>query len=61
MMNEMKTLEETNHPNIPKIFELFEDKKNYCVVMELMTGGDMEEKLLEKGVLEEKQVSLVIE
>jgi serine/threonine protein kinase len=61
MMNEMKTLEETNHPNIPKIYELFEDKQNYCIVMELITGGNMEEKLEQRNVLSESHVAKVIE
>jgi len=28
-----------NHPNIVKLYEVFEDKDKYCLVLELMTGG----------------------
>lgn len=61
MQNELKTLEDTTHPNIPKIFELFEDEKNYCIVMELVEGGNMEEKLKNEGTIAEIEVAKVIE
>jgi calcium-dependent protein kinase len=28
-----------NHPNIVKLYEVYEDKDKYCLVLELMTGG----------------------
>ena len=45
MMSELKVLEETNHPNIPRVFELFEDNQNYYIITELISGGNMLEKL----------------
>lgn len=30
---------QTNHPNIVKLFEVYEDKDKYSLVLELMTGG----------------------
>ena len=45
MMNELKVLEETIHPNITKVFELFEDSDNYFVVCELGSGGTLLEKV----------------
>jgi calcium-dependent protein kinase len=53
MMNELKVLEETNHPNIPRVFELFEDHKNYYIITELISGGDMLAKLMELEVIAE--------
>lgn len=43
--NEFEILEETNHPHITRVFELMEDSKNFYIVMELMTGGNLIEKL----------------
>jgi calcium-dependent protein kinase len=45
MKNELKALEDITHPHIPKVFELFEDHKHYCLVMELITGGNLAQKL----------------
>ena len=53
MVNELKILEETNHPNIPRVFELFEDHKNYYIITELISGGDMLAKLMELEVIAE--------
>ena len=55
MKNELKALEDITHPHIPKVFELFEDKKHYCLVMELITGGNLAQKLkVEQKLSEEK-------
>ena len=39
--NELEILEETKHPNITRIFELMEDEKNYYIIMEMITGGNL--------------------
>ena len=46
--NEFEILEETQHPHITRIFELMEDKNNYYIVAELMTGGNLLERLCNK-------------
>jgi calcium-dependent protein kinase len=60
MMNELKVLEETNHPNIPRVFELFEDHNNYYIITELISGGNMLEKMMELETMSESQVVNVI-
>jgi len=49
MMSELKILEETIHPNITKVFELFEDKNNYYIVAELSCGGCLQDKMDDLG------------
>jgi calcium-dependent protein kinase len=39
--NELEILEITQHPNITRIFELLEDRRNYYIVMEVITGGNL--------------------
>ena len=39
--NEFQVLEETNHPHITRVFELMEDQRHYYVVMELISGGNL--------------------
>jgi calcium-dependent protein kinase len=55
MIDELKVLEETNHPNIPKVFELFEDDKHYYIISELIEGGDMLAMMEEVGYLSERR------
>jgi serine/threonine protein kinase len=60
MENELKVLEETNHPNITRVFELFEDEANYYIITELISGGDLLWKMMELESMSEKQVVHVI-
>lgn len=41
LQNEIHILTHVDHPNIVKLFEVFEDSHNYFLVMELMTGGEV--------------------
>ena len=60
MMNELTVLEETVHPNITKVFELFEDSKNFYIICELISGGNMLEKMIEMESISEAQTSKII-
>ena len=60
MMNELTVLEETVHPNITKVFELFEDSKNFYIICELIRGGNMLEKMIEMETISEVQTSKII-
>ena len=39
--NEVDILRQIDHPNIVKLYEFYEDEKNYYLVMELLKGGDL--------------------
>lgn len=39
--NEIEILKTVDHPNIVKLFDIFEDQENYFLIMELMTGGEV--------------------
>ena len=41
MQNEIEILKQVDHPNIVKLIEVFEDERHWCLVMELMTGGEL--------------------
>ena len=38
---EIEILKQIDHPNIVKLFEVYEEKEHWCLVMELMEGGDL--------------------
>jgi calcium-dependent protein kinase len=53
-------LEDTDHPNITRVFELMEDAKNYFVVMEFCSGGNLLEKIIERKSISEKVAADII-
>ena len=59
--NEFEVLEETPHPNITRIYELMEDKRNYFIVMEVVTGGNLLQKFEGIGSFTESQAASVIQ
>ena len=46
MKQELEVLEKTDHPHITRIFELCEDKKSFYIVMELISSGNLLEKVI---------------
>ena len=43
--NELEVLELTQHPHITRVYELLEDSRNYYIVMEVVTGGSLLDRL----------------
>jgi len=37
-----------DHPNVVKLVDVFEDERHWCLVMELMEGGELFDQILEK-------------
>ena len=58
--NEIDTLKELDHPNILRIFESFEDDKNYYVVTEFCDGGELFEEILEWGKFTEEDAAVLM-
>jgi len=58
--NEINVLRKLNHPNIVKLEETFEDKNKVYLVMELVSGGELFDRIVEKGSYTEKDASALI-
>ena len=43
--NEFEIMEEITHPHIVRTFELMEDSRNYYIIMEVMKGGSLMDKI----------------
>ena len=41
LQNEIDILKQVDHPNIVKMFDVFEDDKYIYIVMELLGGGEV--------------------
>jgi len=57
MQNELKVLEETNHPHIVRVFELMEDSKHYYIVSEIMKGGELYDQILQRQLFTERDAA----
>ena len=50
LQNEIDILTHVDHPNIVKLYEVFEDEESYWLVMELMTGGEVSVVFIKKMI-----------
>lgn len=57
---EIKILSLLDHPNIVRLFEVFEDEKNFYLIMELCTGGNILSRMT-KDHYKEKAAAILME
>jgi calcium/calmodulin-dependent protein kinase I len=57
---EIAILETLSHPNIVTMKENFEDDGHYCLVMELMEGGELFDMIIEKNHFNETEANKVM-
>ena len=57
LMLEVEILSRIDHPNIVKLFEVYDEKSKFYMVMELMTGGELFDRIVEKEHYSEKEAS----
>lgn len=53
-MHEVKILSEMDHPNIVHLYEFYEEPKNYCLVQEICTGGELFDAIIKNMKFKEK-------
>jgi len=44
-----------DHPNVIKLYETYEDSKNIYLVMEMCEGGELFDRIIDKGQFTEKE------
>jgi len=57
LRREIANLKKLDHPNILKLFEVYEDKDNFFLVMELVRGKELFDKIVERGQYSERDAS----
>ena len=55
MHTEIEILKQVDHPNIVKLIDVFEDDKHLCLLMELMTGGELFDFIVEQEQMSEHE------
>ena len=55
---EIQILRRLNHPNVIKIHHIFEDQKNFYIIMEFCENGELFNRIVEKKFLTEEEASL---
>jgi len=58
---EIAILKQLDHPNILKLYEVFQDEKRYYLVTELCKGGELFDEIIKNGVFSEKAAAEVIQ
>ena len=58
---EMNILKKLDHPNILKLYEVFEDQKRYYLVTELCKGGELFEEISQKLIYSENEAATIIQ
>lgn len=59
-LSEIQVLKQLDHPHIMKLYEFYQDAKNYYIIMELCTGGELFDQITTKGSFSEKEASYVM-
>lgn len=50
-----------DHPNIIKLYETFEDNRNIYLILELCTGGELFDRIIEAGHFTESQAAILMQ
>ena len=56
----MNILKKIDHPNILKLYEIFEDSKNYYLVTEYCKGGELFDEIIKKKTFSEADAANII-
>jgi len=57
LQTEVEILSQIDHPNVVKLFEVWDDKLKFYMVMEIMTGGELFDRIVEKDHYSEKEAA----
>lgn len=58
--NEIKVLRKLRHSNIVQLYDTYDEKQYMYLVMELVTGGELFDRIVEKGSFTERDASVLM-
>lgn len=60
LKREIDIMKKVDHPNILKLFEIFEDEQHVYIVMELINGSELFDRIVDKGYYSEKNTVNIV-
>lgn len=57
LQTEVEILSQIDHPNIVKLFEVYDEKSKFYMIMEVMEGGELFDRIVEKDHYSEKEAA----
>jgi len=60
LRREIQIMKKLNHANILKLFEVYEDDDSFYLVMELVKGKELFDKIVERGMYSERDAANII-
>ena len=60
LKNEMNILKKLDHPNILKLYEIFEDPTTFYLVTEYCKGGELFDEIIKKKIFSEADAAAII-
>lgn len=60
LCQEIEILDQIDHPNVVKLLELFDEKNKFYMVFELMQGGELYSRFMQKNQFTEVEVVLTL-
>ena len=58
--NEVAFLSEIDHPNVVQVLDIYEDEKNFCLILERLEGGGLDDQLSTREPLVEAEIHRLI-
>ena len=60
LRREIEILKQVDHPNIIKLYEVYEDSRNLHLVTELCTGGELFDRIIARGHYTEADAAVLV-
>lgn len=60
ILNEIQILKDLDHPNILKMYEVFEDEKQYYIITDICQGGELFDEIVARGKFSEIDASVIM-
>lgn len=61
LQHEVEILKNLDHPNIIKVFEFYQDSRFFYIVIELCSGGELFDKILNESKFDERKAAKTME
>jgi serine/threonine protein kinase len=60
LFSEINIMKSLKHPHIVRLLDVYETDDKLCLIMELVTGGELFDKIVERGSYSERDASLLM-